>query len=133
MDRHCENALKVARFLEQHPKVERVWYPGLESFPQHDLARRQMSGFGGIIAFEVKGGVEAGRRLMNAVQLCHVAVSLGDADTLIQHPASMTHSVVAPEDRLKSGISDGLVRLSVGLEDAADIIADLDQGLRAAL
>jgi methionine-gamma-lyase len=133
MDRHCENAMQVARFLEQHPLVERVWYPGLESFPQHDLACRQMSGFGGIIAFEVKGGVEAGRRLMNAMQLCHVAVSLGDADTLIQHPASMTHSVVAPEDRLKSGITDGLVRLSVGLEDAADIIADLDQGLRAAL
>ncbi|HYF94702.1 MAG TPA: methionine gamma-lyase [Symbiobacteriaceae bacterium] len=130
MDRHCENAMKVARFLEHHPLVEQVWYPGLESFAQHDLARRQMSGFGGIIAFEVRGGVEAGRKLMNSVQLCHVAVSLGDADTLIQHPASMTHSVVAPEDRLKSGITDGLVRLSVGLEDAEDIIADLDQGLR---
>lgn len=131
MDRHCENAMKVAQFLEQHPLVERVWYPGLESFPQHDLARRQMSGFGGIIAFEVKGGVAAGRKLMNSVQLCHLAVSLGDAESLIQHPASMTHAVVPAEDRVKSGITDGLVRLSVGLESAADIIADLDQGLRA--
>lgn len=130
MDRHSENALRVARFLEQHPAVARVDYPGLESFPQHDLARKQMDGFGGIFSFELKGGVEAGRYLMNHVELCQVAVSLGDADTLIEHPASMTHAVVPVEDRLKMGISDGLVRISVGLEDSRDLIADLEQALR---
>lgn len=131
MDRHCENAMRVARFLESHPAVAKVYYPGLESFEQYELATRQMDGPGGVMAFELKGGLEAGRRLMNHVQLCHVAVSLGDADTLIQHPASMTHSPVPAEDRLKMGITDGLVRLSVGLEDVRDIIADLDAGLRA--
>jgi len=133
MERHSENALQVARFLEAHPAVERVWYPGLESFPQHELARAQMDGFGGVIAFEVRGGVEAGRRMLNAVSLCQVAVSLGDADTLIQHPASMTHAVVPPDVRLASGITDGLVRLSVGLEDPEDLIADLEQALQASL
>jgi len=131
MDRHSQTGMEVARFLESHPAVERVWYPGLASHPQHDLACRQMDGFGGVLTFEVKGGLEAGRRLMNAVKLAHVAVSLGDADTLIQHPASMTHAVVPPEDRLKAGITDGLVRLSVGLEDVHDIIADLDQALKS--
>ncbi len=133
MERHSENAMKVARFLEAHPQVEKIWYPGLESFAQHELAKEQMDGFGGIMAFEVKGGVEAGRRMLNAVRLCQVAVSLGDADTLIQHPASMTHAVIPPEVRLASGITDGLVRLSVGLEDPADLIADLDQALHASL
>ncbi|MFZ5824479.1 MAG: methionine gamma-lyase [Bacillota bacterium] len=132
MERHSQNAMAVARFLEQHPMVEQVYYPGLESFAQHDLAKAQMDGFGGIMAFEVKGGVEAGRLMMNAVKLCHVAVSLGDADTLIQHPASMTHAVVPPEVRLASGISDGLVRISVGLEDPADVIGDLEQALEVA-
>ncbi|HLN60786.1 MAG TPA: methionine gamma-lyase [Symbiobacteriaceae bacterium] len=131
MDRHCENAMAVARFLEGHERVERVYFPGLPSFEQHGLACRQMENFGGVMAFEVKGGLEAGRRLINSVKLCQVAVSLGDADTLIQHPASMTHAVVPEADRLKSGITDGLVRLSVGLENAEDIIADLDQALRA--
>jgi methionine-gamma-lyase len=130
LDRHCENAMKVARFLEGHDRVERVYYPGLPSFPQYGLACQQMDNFGGILSFEVKGGLEAGRQMINRVKLCQVAVSLGDADTLIQHPASMTHSVVAPEDRLKAGITDGLIRLSVGLEDACDIIADLEQALR---
>lgn len=129
LDRHCDNAMKVARFLESHPAVERVYYPGLESHPQYELACRQLDGPGGIMAFELKGGLEAGRRLLNSLQLCQVAVSLGDADTLIQHPASMTHAVVPPEARRKMGITDGLVRLSVGLEDASDIIADLAQGL----
>ena len=129
LDRHCDNAMKVARFLEAHPAVARVYYPGLESHPQYELACRQLDGPGGIIAFELKGGLEAGRRLMNSLKLCHVAVSLGDADTLIQHPASMTHAVVPPEARLQMGITDGLVRISVGLEDASDIIADLAQGL----
>lgn len=129
MDRHSENAMSVAEFLEQHPAVERVHYPGLPSFPQHELARQQMDGPGGIMSFELKGGIDAGRRLMNRVRLCHVAVSLGDADTLIQHPASMTHAVVPQEDRLMMGITDGLVRISVGLEEPADIIADLRQAL----
>lgn len=130
MDRHSENGMAVARFLESHPAVERVYYPGLPSHPQYEVGCRQMNGPGGTLAFELKGGLEAGRNLMNRVRLCHVAVSLGDADTLIQHPASMTHAVVPPEDRMKMGISDGLVRLSVGLEDVRDLIADLDQGLR---
>lgn len=129
MDRHSENATRVAEFLEHHPAVEKVFYPGLPSFAQHGLALRQMDGPGGIMSFELKDGLDAGRRLMNRVRLCHVAVSLGDADTLIQHPASMTHAVVPQEDRLMMGITDGLVRLSVGLEEPADIIADLRQAL----
>lgn len=131
MERHSQSAMQVAQFLEQHPLVAQVHYPGLPSFGQHDLARRQMDGFGGVLSFEVKGGLEAGRRLMNSVRLCTVAVSLGDTDTLIQHPASMTHAVVPPEVRLAGGIRDGLVRLSVGLEDPADLIADLEQAFQA--
>lgn len=133
VERHCSNAMEVARFLESHPKIERVFYPGLQSHPQHELAKRQMRGFGGMMAFELKGGVEAGKALLNNLHLCRIAVSLGDTDTLIEHPASMTHSelFVSREDRLKQGITDGLVRLSVGLESAVDIIADLEQGLEA--
>lgn len=131
MERHSANAMKVAQFLASHPEVERVNYPGLSSHPQHDLARRQMDDFGGVITFELRGGLEAGRRMINAVQLCQVAVSLGDADTLIQHPASMTHAVMPREARLASGITDGMIRLSVGLEDADDLIADLEQALQA--
>ncbi|MDE0297348.1 MAG: aminotransferase class I/II-fold pyridoxal phosphate-dependent enzyme [Candidatus Poribacteria bacterium] len=127
--RHCENAFRVARFLESHPAIEWVRYPGLHSHPQHKLAKRQMQSFGGMIAFELKGGVEAGKRLVNGTQLCALAVSLGDVRTLICHPASTTHLHIPAEARKQSGISDGLVRLSVGLEDAEDIIADLDQGL----
>ncbi|MEW6724669.1 MAG: methionine gamma-lyase [Bacillota bacterium] len=129
MEKHQANALEVARFLENHPKVERVYYPGLPSHPQHELAKRQMDGFGGMIAFELKGGLEQGKTVMNSVRLCRLAVSLGDVDTLIQHPASMTHSVVPEEDRLKAGITNGQVRLSVGIEDVEDIIADLEQAL----
>ena len=129
MDRHSNNAMAIAEFLEQHPAVEKVYYPGLESFDQHELAKKQMSGFGGIMSFELKGGYEAGVRLMNGVKLCHLAVSLGDVDTLIQHPASMTHSVVPEEQRLIANITPGLVRLAVGLEDVEDIIADLEQAL----
>ncbi len=125
MDRHCENALKVARFLESHPAVEKVYYPGLESFPQYELAKRQMKLPGAMISFEIKGGVYEGINLMNTVKLCTLAVSLGDAETLIQHPASMTHSPYTPEEREASGISDGLIRLSVGLETVEDIIYDL--------
>lgn len=129
MDRHCSNAQKVAEFLEEHPAVESILYPGLKSFPQYELAQKQMSMPGAMIAFEVKGGIEAGKKLMNTVELCTLAVSLGDAETLIQHPASMTHSPYTPEERLESHITEGLVRLSVGLECADDIIADLKQAL----
>ncbi len=129
MARHCENGLAVARFLEEHPAIARVNYPGLKSFPQHELACAQMDGFGGMLSFELKGGYEAGRALMDHVQLCALTVSLGTVDTLIQHPASMTHFTLAPEDRAKMGITEGLVRLSVGIEDVEDIIADLDQAL----
>lgn len=129
MEKHCSNAQKVAEFLESHPAVETIAYPGLQSFPQYELAKKQMSLPGAMIAFEVKGGLEAGRILMNSVELCSLAVSLGDTETLIQHPASMTHSPYTPEERAASGIAEGLVRLSIGLEDAGDIIDDLKQAL----
>ncbi|AKB29239.1 Methionine gamma-lyase [Methanosarcina siciliae T4/M] len=129
MERHAENALKVANFLESHPKVEWVRYPGLSSHPQHEVAKKQMSGYGGMLSFEIRGGGEAGSRLMNSVRLCSLAVSLGATDTLIQHPASMTHAGIPRNIRNKVGIKDGLVRLSVGIEDSEDIIADLEQAL----
>jgi methionine-gamma-lyase len=129
MERHNENAMKVAEFLEAHEKIEKVYYPGLKSGGQYDLAKQQMSGFGGIVSFEVKGGLEAGRKLMNSVRLCTLAVSLGSVETLIEHPASMTHVVVSREERLRTGITDSLVRLSVGIEDAEDIIEDLHNAL----
>ncbi len=132
MQRHCENAMQVARYLEAHPKVEHVYFPGLESHPDHELAKRQMFCFGGMIAFELKGGMAAGEALMNNVRLMTLAVSLGNVDTLIQHPASMTHASVPREERLRVGITDGLVRLSVGIENVDDIIADLDQALQHA-
>ncbi len=131
MRRHSANALQVAQFLENHSHVAAVHYPGLKSFPQHDLAKRQMDGFGGMIAFEVKAGYEAACRLLDSLQLCSLAVSLGNLDTLIEHPASMTHRLVPPEVRRRAGISDGLIRLSVGLEAAEDIITDLGQALNA--
>ncbi|MDU4934011.1 MAG: methionine gamma-lyase [Peptostreptococcaceae bacterium] len=129
MDRHTKNAMEIAKFLESHENVELVNYPGLESFPQYELAQKQMDMPGGMIAFEVKGGLEAGKKLLNSLELCTLAVSLGDCETLIQHPASMTHSPYTPEERAEAGISEGLIRISVGLEDAEDIIADLKQGL----
>ena len=129
MDRHTQNAMKVAEFLENHENVIKVNYPGLKSFPQYELAKKQMDMPGGMIAFEVKGGLEAGKKLLNSLELCTLAVSLGDCETLIQHPASMTHSPYTPEERAAAGISDGLIRISVGLEDYEDIIADLKQGL----
>ncbi len=129
MERHTENAMQVANFLEAHPAVVWVKYPGLASHPQHEIVKKQMSGYGGMLSFEIKGGVEAGRRLMNGVRLCSLAVSLGATDTLIQHPASMTHACIPREIRDKVGITNGLVRLSVGLEDPQDIIADLEQAL----
>ncbi|WP_372003682.1 methionine gamma-lyase [Tistrella mobilis] len=129
MERHSASALAVARMLNAHPAVASVWYPGLEDFPQHDLARRQMALPGGMIAFELTGGLAAGRETMNRLGLIGRAVSLGDAESLIQHPASMTHSTYTPEERAAYGISDGLIRLSVGLEDPADLLEDLEQAL----
>ena len=123
------NAIEVARYLERHPKIEWVRYPGLESHPQYELAGRQMDGPGALVSFEVKGGVEAGVRLLDSVQLMTLAVSLGGVETLIQHPSSMTHAAMSREARLAAGISDGLVRLSVGCENADDLVADLEQAL----
>jgi len=130
MEKHCKNAMGVAQFLEAHPAVEKVYYPGLKSFPQYELGKKQMSLPGGIIAFEIKGGLEEGKKVLNSMELCSIAVSLGDAETLIEHPASMTHSPYSEEERQEAGISDGLIRLAVGLEDVEDIIADLNQALR---
>ncbi len=129
IDRSQENAMKVADFLEKHPKIEWIKYPGLKSHPQYDLCCKQMKGFGSMISFEVKGGVTAGKVLMDNVELAILAVSLGGVETLIQHPASMTHSKMDKNSREAAGITDGLVRFSVGIEDVEDIIADLDQAL----
>lgn len=132
MKRHEESALQVAEFLEGHSKIDRVLYPGLASHPQHAIAKAQMSGFSGMITFELTGGTEAGKRLMNNVRLCGLAESLGSVETMITHPASMTHVDVPVEDRRKRGLTDGLVRLSVGIEDVEDIIADLESALEKA-
>ena len=129
MERHCKNAKKVVEFLNKHSKIERVYYPGLETHPGHEIAKKQMKDFGAMISFELKGGFEAGKTLLNSLKLCSLAVSLGDTETLIQHPASMTHSPYTKEEREAAGITDGLVRLSVGLENVEDIIEDLEQGL----
>lgn len=129
MRQHAQTAAEIARFLHGHPAVSVVHYPGLPSFAQADLARAQMDQFGGMMAVELKGGYDAGIALMNRLTLIHRAVSLGDTETLIQHPASMTHSAYSPEERREHGIADSLVRISVGLEDAVDLIADLDQAL----
>jgi methionine-gamma-lyase len=129
IDRAQESAEKIAIYLEKHPKVAWVRYPGLASHPQQELAKRQMDGFGSMLSFELKGGIEAGRILMNSVQMAILAVSLGGVETLIQHPASMTHSKVSAEGKEKAGITNGLVRYSVGIEDVDDLIADLEQAL----
>ena len=125
MERHCRNALRVATSLERHPGVSKVYYPGLTSHPDYDLARTQMTDYGGMVAFELRGGLGAGKRMMDHVQLATLAVSLGNVDTLIQHPASMTHRNTPREERLAAGITDGLVRLSVGIEDHNDLVRDL--------
>ena len=130
VQKHCDNAMKVARFLESHPMVERVLYPGLESHPRHELAKKQMhNGFGGIITFELKCSREKSAEFVNSLKLCTIAVSLGDAETLIEHPATMTHSTYTPEELAQAGIGESMLRLSVGLEDAEDIIEDLRAGL----
>lgn len=131
MERHCASAEKIARYLEKHAKIDRVYYPWLPSHPQHELAKRQMRGGGGVVSFELAGGVEAGKKLMNSLRLCTLAVSLGGVETLIEHPASMTHSSMGAAARAQAGIPEGLVRIAVGIEDAGEIIADLDQGLAA--
>lgn len=132
MRRHSSNGMAIASFLEDHPKVSRVSYPGLPSHPQHEIAARQMeNGFSGMISFELEGGTEAGKELMNTVSLCALAESLGSVETMITHPASMTHADVPAQERRARGLSDGLVRISVGIEDLEDIQADLAQALDA--
>jgi cystathionine gamma-lyase len=130
MARHAENGMAVAKYLEAHPKVSRVSYPGLESHPMHAVAAKQMeNGFSGMISFELKGGIPAGTTLMNSVELCALAESLGAVETMITHPATMTHAEVPKDEREARGLTDGLVRISVGIEDVADILADLEQAL----
>ena len=129
IDRQSESAMLVARYLEAHPKVTQVAYPGLESFPQHDLAKRQAAGFGGMLWFEVEGGLDTGKQLMDAVELWTLAENLGSVESLITHPATMTHAGISPDDRERLGILDGLVRASVGLEDPEDLIEDLAEAL----
>ena len=132
MARHCANAQAVAEYLEKHPKIGRVLYPGLPSFPQHGLAKSQMSGMGGVLAFEMKGGFAAAERVMNSVRLFTLAVSLGCVDSLIEHPATMTHATVPEEIRRRIGITDGLLRISVGIEDVEDLLNDLEEALKKA-
>jgi methionine-gamma-lyase len=129
IDRAQANAIKVAEFLEKHPKVEWIMYPGLKSHPQYDLVEKQMDGPGAMMSFGLTGGYEAGKKMMDHVKLALLAVSLGGIETLIQHPASMTHAKISKEAKEKAGITGGLVRLSVGIEDVDDIIEDLDQAL----
>ena len=133
MDRHCQSAQKVAELLQAHAATAVVHFPGLPTFAQHDLAKRQMRQFGGMVAFELKGGLSAGIRFMDTLKLVTRAVSLGDAETLAQHPASMTHSTYTPEERQAHGIAEGLVRLSVGLEDIGDVLADIQHALDCAI
>lgn len=130
MDRHCDNAMKLAEYLEKHPMVEEVHYPGLKSHKSHEIAKKQMKKFGGMVAFEVKGGRAEGAKLLNSLKLCTIAVSLGDAETLVEHPASMTHSPYTAEELKEQGISESLVRVSAGLENIEDIIADFEQAFK---
>lgn len=132
MKRHCENAQVIAEYLEKHPMIKWVKYPGLKSHPEYELGQRQHKGPGGMISFEIDGGFKAGQKLMNSVKLCQLAVSLGGVETLIQHPASMTHFSMGAEARANAGISEGLVRFSVGIEEVDDIIKDLEQAIQAA-
>jgi len=131
MERHCNNAQRVAEFLEKHPKIDKVYYPGLASHDGYKFIGNQMKAAGGVIAFEIKGNIKDGENFINKTELFSLAVSLGDAESLIQHPASMTHSPYSPEERLAAGISDSLIRVSIGLENVEDIIADLEQSLTA--
>ncbi|HYQ80677.1 MAG TPA: cystathionine gamma-synthase [Anaeromyxobacteraceae bacterium] len=132
MERHAENAMRLARFLEAHSQVERVHYPGLPSHPQHALARRQMTGFGGMLAFVLRGGLPAARAFLSAVRVFACAESLGGVESLIEHPAIMTHASLPPETRERLGIADGFIRVSAGVEHADDLLEDLERGLAAA-
>ncbi|MCK5086914.1 MAG: PLP-dependent transferase, partial [Melioribacteraceae bacterium] len=129
MEKHSKNGMKIAEYLESHPKIDWVRYPGLKSHPQYEIGLKQHKDFGGMVTFELKGGFKAGETVMNSVKLCQLAVSLGGVESLIQHPASMTHLTMGQEAREKAGITEGLVRLSVGVESSEDIISDLDQAL----
>jgi len=129
VDKHCENALKVAEFLESHPNVNWVKYPFLKSHPQYEVAKKQMKLGGNIVAFEIKGGIEAGRKFLNSIKMCSLSANLGDTRSIVTHPASTTHSKLSEADRLEVSITDGLVRISVGLEHIDDIIKDLEQAL----
>lgn len=129
VDRHCENALKVAEFLETHPKVKLVKYPFLKSHPQHELAKKQMKLGGSVVAFEVEGGLEAGRQFLNAIQMLSLSANLGDTRSIVSHPASTTHAKLTDEERLNAGITPGMIRVSVGLEHPDDIIEDIKQAL----
>jgi cystathionine gamma-lyase len=129
MERHCANALAVAQHLAGHPRIERVYYPGLPNHPQHALAMRQMHGFGGMVSAQLKGGLAEAKRFLERLQIFALAESLGGVESLAEHPAIMTHASLPPERRAGLGIGDNLVRLSVGIEDEADLIADLDQAL----
>lgn len=129
MMRHCENAQKLADYLAANPKVEKIYFPGIPTHPNHEVAKRQMRNYGPMMSIEVKGGKQAGMTFVNSLKLCKIAVSLGDAETLVQHPASMTHSAYTAEELKEAGIPEGLVRISVGLENSDDIIADIEQAL----
>jgi methionine-gamma-lyase len=130
MERHCSNAMEVARYLEQHSAIELVNYTGLPSHPDHQTALKQMSHPGALMSYELKGGLEAGKKFIDKLQMCVRAISLGTVDTLVSHPASMSHMSVAKEERIKFGITDGLIRMSVGIESIADILNDLEQALQ---
>jgi cystathionine gamma-lyase len=129
MERHASNAMTLARYLEKHPKIDRVIYPGLESHPQYSVACKQMSGFGGMITFFIKGGLDQARSFLEKVRLFTLAESLGGVESLIEHPAIMTHASIPAETRKQLGIHDNLIRISVGIEDVADLIEDLEQAL----
>jgi cystathionine gamma-lyase len=129
MERHCDNAMKIAKYLESHPKISKVIYPGLESHPQHQLAKEQMKGFGGMLCCELPGGIEPATTLVKSLNIFALAESLGGVESLVELPAPMTHASIPPEQRRAIGIEDGLVRISVGIESADDLIADLEQAL----
>lgn len=130
MERHNKNAMEIARYLGEHPKVKRIYYPGLESHPQHELAMRQMSGFGGMISFEIDGGLKEARRFLEGLTIFSLAESLGGVESLIEHPALMTHASIPREEREKVGITDSLIRVSVGIEDVKDLIEDMDNAFK---
>ena len=129
MERHCKNALDIAVFLESHSSIEKVIYPGLESHPQHNIAKKQMNGFGGMISVVIKGGLESATNFLEKTKLFSLAESLGGVESLIEHPAIMTHASIPPEVREEIGINDGLVRLSVGIESIDDLLEDIESSL----